>query len=413
MSIFELLFERAFTDLGVQTFLSNVFLLSPSLLKSYCQVCSKWNTFIQENIWNNVKHKRYLQKILNKNLLSNPVQELSLKLDIDLVKGVHDCVNVVCDDDLALVDVSNLDAANLLVVNLHNFNKKFLNLGGFDATRGERLLCDLGGTFFCTAFSHRHKIEFWNKDGSLEKEFLIDENLSYIRKIIIFGNTIYVISKFKIFIIKNADFDISRLAVLDLHNELGTTRTVFCEGSNGLMFYTAHDHCVKTWNLDEDDKKAIKTLRTGLVVDMVVKNKMLITVGSLNSVGVTFWDLAEGVRLHNFLPKGFFYEVKLRNNHMLLKGNLVVRTLIDIDKPSLQYNEESFNAEADKYDVSSTFEHEHVDISPTKVVSLDFDSGSLIFRDYWNYNLDLDVSDIKSNGKNKVMKFFSKLKLRS
>ena len=48
-----------------------------------------------------------------------------------------------------------------------------------------------------------------------------------------------------------------------------------------------------------------------------------------------------------------------------------------------------------------------------RILDSDFDSGSLIFRDYWNYNLDLDVSDIKSNGKNKVMKFFSKLKLRS
>ena len=87
---------------------------------------------------------------------------------------------------------------------------------------------------------------------------------------------------------------------------------------------------------------------------------------------------------------------------MILKGNLVVRSLIDFSKPSLEYN-----------DASSTFEHEHVDISPTKAVLLDFDSGSLIFRDYWNYNPNLEVSDKKSKGKNKVMKFLSKLKVKS
>jgi len=296
-----------------------------------------------------------------------------------------------------------LDAANLLVINLHNFDKKFINLGGFDTTKGERLISDLGNTFFCTAFSHRNKIDLWNKAGSLEKDFIVDEHLNYMRKINIFGNHIYVISKFKIFIFKNLDFDIVRIAVLDLQNELGTTRTVFSEGNNnGLMFFTAHDHCVKTWNLEEDDQKAIKTLRTGLVVDMVVVGNILITVGSLNSVGVTFWDLEEGVRLQNLMPKGFFYEVKLRNNHMILKGNLVIRSLIDMSQPSLEYN-----------DASSTIDHEHVDISPTKAVLLDFDSGTLIFRDYWNYNPSLEVSDKKSKEKNKVMKFLSKLKRKS
>ena len=54
----------------VHAFLSNVFLQTPSLLKAHCQVCSKWNTFIQENILSNVKHKRYLHNILNNKLKS-------------------------------------------------------------------------------------------------------------------------------------------------------------------------------------------------------------------------------------------------------------------------------------------------------------------------------------------------------
>ena len=230
MSIFNDLFGRAAHDLGVATFLKEVFIHIPSCLKTNQLVCKEWNEFIQNNIWGDQKTRNYFQThVLEKRQKCGQFNETVVEnVGIGIVKGVNDCVQLKCDDDLAIIDVSNIDAAELLLVDLHSHQRNVLKLGGFDVTKGEQLLYDIGHDFFVTSFSHRNKLLLWTKDGKLsgESEVTSDE-LTYMRTVRVFRDQIFVLSRSKIFVLqKNVDFQITPFASLSCLESLGTVRSV-------------------------------------------------------------------------------------------------------------------------------------------------------------------------------------------
>ena len=135
-SVFNDLFERSTRDQGIEDFLVNVFLNSPGELKRYKLVCKQWKQFIDDNLWRNCRIRNNFRDILRNNLLSTPTYQYELKLDLNIVKGINDCFDLKCNDNIVLLDVSNIDSAELFLVNLHKHTKKLLKLGGFDETRG-------------------------------------------------------------------------------------------------------------------------------------------------------------------------------------------------------------------------------------------------------------------------------------
>lgn len=379
MSIFNSLFSRSKFDLGIVSFLRDMFLKYPQYLKMHRCVCREWNHFIVTNIWSDCRIYKDLKTLLNQNLVSLPVEERHLHVDISIVKGVHNTINLVCDNDVALIDVSNIDAAELLLIQFHGSNTetKLMKLGGFDFSRGEQLLYDVGPKCFCTVFSHRSEVVLWDKIGKIRDRLCVDNNLQYTRTIKIFQHLIFLLSKNKIFILKidESSFSLSHAWKISCNENLGTVRSVACDMFQRLLFVTAHDRCVLCWDQETDSSNPVNVMHTGLVVEMVKRDNILITVGSLQNLGVTFWDLTSKAKIKTFLRDFVFYHVKLKGNHLLVKGNCKLRGIVMFDNVEFDY----FGLEGDP-----EAEHEYCDITEDKVFRLDIPQGSLVVRDYWS-----------------------------
>ena len=114
MSVLNLLFKRSQFDLGVSSFLMKVFLLYPEYLTTYRLVCRDWNHFIKQ-IFGSESAKKCLEYKISRRLRSDPLQILAVKLSVELQERINDNLGFECDDDLAVVDVSDLDAGAILV----------------------------------------------------------------------------------------------------------------------------------------------------------------------------------------------------------------------------------------------------------------------------------------------------------
>ena len=152
-------------------------------------------------------------------------------------------------------------------------------------------------------------------------------------------------------------------------------RSVACDMFQRPLFVSAHDHCVLCWDQETDSSNPVNVMNTGLVVEMVKRDNILITVGSLQNLGVTFWDLTSKSKIKTFLKDLVFYHVKLKGNHLLVKGNCKLRGIVKFDNVEFDYFDLEGNPEA---------EHEYYDITEDKVFRLDIPQGSLVVRDYWS-----------------------------
>ena len=394
MSIFNDLFGRATHDLGVANFLKEVFIHIPSCLKTNQLVCKEWNEFIQNNIWGDQKTRNYFQThVLEKRQKSGQLKETVIEnVGIGIVKGVNDSVQLKCDDDLALIDVSNIDAAELLLVDLHSHQRNVLKLGGFDVTKGEQLLYDIGHDFFVTAFSHRNNLLVWTKDGKLsgENEVTPDE-LTYMRTVRVFRDQIFVLSRSNIFVLhKNDDFKITPFASLSCLETLGTVRSVVSYKTES-QFLTGHDREVLVWDLDQDPSSPLRSIQTDLAVDIARRDNVLITVGSLHVPGVHLWNIETGERITTvkcdeetraYWSKGIFFKLRLKGNHILVQGNYLY---------GIYAKNHHFHGVLNVNDYSLTLcmalwdcGIEHCDISMSKAFFLDTEKCELIVNDYWN-----------------------------
>ena len=62
--------------------------------------------------------------------------EKVVHLAMEVKKDLHDLVKVISDDEVALIDVSTIDEAQMILVNLYHSQTKFMKLGGFDGSKG-------------------------------------------------------------------------------------------------------------------------------------------------------------------------------------------------------------------------------------------------------------------------------------
>ena len=391
MSIFNDLFVRAAHDPGVATFLKEVFIRIPLSLKTNQLVCREWRDFIQNNLWDDQNTRNYFQThVLEKRQRCGQFKETTIDLNVNIVKGINDCVQVKCDDDLALIDVSNIDAAELLLVDLHSHNRNVLKLGGFDLTKGEQLLYDIGQDFFVTAFSHRNKLLFWSKDGKLAGESEVtSDHLTYMRTVRVFREQIFVLSRSNIYVLhKNADCQITHFASVTCPESLGTVRSVV-DYKSETQFLSGLDREVLVWDLDQDCSSAIRSIETDLVVDIARKDNVLITVGSLQVPGMHLWNIETGARIklvncnqetHTYLSRGIFFKLKLKGNHILVQGNYLYGMQSKNHYLHGVLNIKDYNLTLCKDDHGV----EHCDISQSKSFFMDTEKCILIVNDYWS-----------------------------
>ena len=380
MSLFQLLIKRSQYDLGVSSFIERVFLYHPEYLKTYRLVCKEWNSFIIQ-IFCSENGKKSLASQISSRLRSDPLQILAVKLNVELQDRINDNPFFECDDDLALIDVSDLDAGAVLVVDLNILEQKCIFLGGFDFNAGETVKYAIGRQYFCTAFSHDNKITLWDKLTFLKHETgIFSVDCKYIRCIKIFQDLVFIVGRSHVYIIGQKDLSIVSVDTLDIPDWFGSTRTVVYDGKSSI--YTAHDRFVQIWN--KSSMMPERKIDTGLVVEMVVQNDILLTVGSCQNLGLQFWNVVTAQKLRTFYPEQSFYSIKLGHDQILLKGNSASTVFVDFAKREISDIGRSDSEDDDPYYFP--------DISRTKALFLDVSRQTLLIKHYWQVLTDISYT---------------------
>lgn len=380
MSLLSLLFKRSRSDPGVSSFLGQVFLYTPQYINSYKLVCKEWNNFIRYQLLSSGNRKRYLASQLSKNLRSDPIQILAVKLNVDLQERINDNISMDCDDELAVIDVSDLDAGAVVVIDLNILEQKFISLGGFDFNNGETVKYAVGPQYFCTAFSHDNRITLWDKEKLLRHEsHIFSGDCKYIRCIKIFKDLLFIVGRNTVYILRQQDLFIESIDSVDIPECFGSTRSVVFDGRSS--FLTAHDRFVQIWTMNPTMSE--RKLNTGLVVEMVLRDDILLTVGSCQSLGLQFWSVATGEKLKTFYPEQSFYSIKLARDQLLLRGNSAVTVFVNFVEKEISEPERSNCEEDDPYYLP--------DVSPTKAFFLDVSRETLLVKHYWQFLTDISL----------------------
>ena len=380
MNLLNHLLERSNHDLGIVTFMRNVFLINYRELKNYQLVCRTWRLFISDHVWRHSATRQYLRRRLKENILNSSYHLREVKLDLNVCEGRNDCFSLKSSDDVVLLDVSDIDSAELCLVNLHNLSKKLIKLGGFDVTGGEQLISEIGGSCFYTAFSHRHNLLIWDHDGILKNEFSIQNEGSDIRirsmKSYKRNKLLFILCLERVILLKHDEDDqLSVMRMLNFNLNEGTVRAVIQRhGWSDDNILSAHDHVVNVWDVSQQTSP-LATLTTGFVKDMIVKNDVLVTVGSLQKLGLHFWDVKTGSLLKTLFSNFIFFEILEWQDHVLVKGNNTLKGLIDFDKQKIISDFHS----RDQY----LRPHENMVITTTKEISFDISSDCLIVKDFF------------------------------
>ena len=310
MSILTLLLDRSCSDPGVNSFLEKIFLLAPEYLQTYRLVCKDWNTFIRDQI---LRRKNNFASRLLRNLQRPPLQILAVKLNVDFQERINDNLFMTCDNDLAIIDVSDLDSGAVLVINLNILEQRLISLGGFDFNNGETVKYSIGPRHFCTAFSHDNKITLWDKDGLLShKTVVFSSDCKYIRTIKMVQDLVFIVGRRTVYVLHTLDLSVLLESVhtLDIPDWFGSTRSVVSDGQTTIL--TAHDRFVQVWTINPT--LLGRKLNTGLVVEMALQQDILFTVGSCHSLGLQVWRLSTSEKLKTFYPEQSFYDIKLAHN---------------------------------------------------------------------------------------------------
>ena len=376
ISIMTLLLERSCCDPGVDSFLQRVFLFTPQYLKSYRLVCKEWNKFISQIL----SRKNCFAAQLSKNLQRPPLQILAVKLNVNFQERINDNLFMQCDNDLAIIDVSDLDSGAVLVIDLNLLEQKLISLGGFDFNNGEAVKFAIGARYFCTAFSHDNKVTLWDKhDLCSHKTVIFSSDCKYIRTIKMVQDLVFIVGRRTVYVLHTLDLSVLLESVhtLDTPDWFGSTRSVVSDGQTTIL--TAHDRFVQVWSMNPISLE--RKVNTGLVVEMALHKDILLTVGSCQSLGLQMWRLSTSEKLKTFYPDQSFYDIKLAHNKILLRGNSVTSVFVDFLKTEILPNERAESEEDDPYYVS--------DISGTKAFFLDVSRQSLLIKHYWQIITDI------------------------
>ena len=377
MSLLNLLFKRSQFDLGVSSFLRKVFLLYPEYLQTYRLVCRDWNHFIKQ-IFGSESAKKFLEYKISRRLRSDPLQILAVKLSVELQERINDNLGFECDDDLAVVDVSDLDAGAILVVDLNLLEQKLISLGGFDFNNGETVKYAIGPGYFCTAFSHDNKITFWDKKKFLRHETgIFSVECKYIRCIKIWQDLVFIVGRTNVYMICQKDLLIESVENFTIPDMFGSTRSVLYDGKSCML--TAHDRFVQIW--DKNSGVPERRIETGLVVEMVSQDDILVTVGSCQTLGLRFWNIRTASLLRIFYPDQSFYNIKLAQDQILLRGNSVSTVFVNFGSVEISDKERRNPEDDDPYYLT--------DISPSKAFFLDISRQTLLIKHYWQVLTDI------------------------
>ena len=387
MSLMELLFKRSQFDPGVNSFLGKVLIKNPEYLNTFKLVCKEWNSFIKEQILSTVHGRKYLTSQISRSLRSDPLQILAVKINVDLQERVNDNISLDCDDDLAIIDVSDLDSGAVVVIDLNLLEQKLISLGGFDFNNGESVIYAVGPQYFCTAFSHDNRITLWDKRTLLRHQSgIFSVDCKYIRCIKIFQDFILIVGRSTVYVLYQKDLLIESVNTIDIPAEFGSTRSVVYDGNNSIL--TAHDRFIQLWTMNPVLTE--RRLNTGLVVEMALRGDILLTVGSCQNLGLQFWSVHTGQKLKIFFPEQSFYSIKLANDQLLLRGSSSTTVFANFAENEISERERSNCEDDDPYYIS--------DISETKAFFLDVSRQTLLIKHYWQV-----MSDISHISKSELL----------
>ena len=391
MSLLNLLFSRADHDQAVELFLSEVFLHAPFQLKSFRLVSKEWNNFIKLKIWRNKRTKRSLFQILFKSLKSQkPVKRIDIHDNFSLLQkfvSKPPCIQrILCDDEILLLSEEEADVKRLHMFSLVTSKQhECLELDKEDNSVNE-IRFSIGPSYFCTILTRDKWLHVWTKSGTLVDSIIIGKDLGYLRLLKAVRSMIFVVEVdrcndiSRVFISKYSEQSLKLEKAIIAYEILDITRAIESNGQDD--FYTAHQHVVKVWQIGKNH--VIKTLHTGLVVDMVFNNGYLVTIGSAQNLGVHIWDIESGgelksLSLSDSLMRTSFERITLGVNQILLDGYRQFLLLFNSDKNEFTHQELGAHVCHSMLAMGKT---KFVTIFPTNLT--DKANPAMTICDYWN-----------------------------
>jgi len=321
------LLQRSCRDLAVEAFMTRVFLSIPKYLKACSLVCSEWKEFIQRNVWGLHSSRKYLENKLMRNWeLGVPIQQYELESNLPL-----DIRTLACDDEILLVGGADKVAVfSLLPPHL----VATLELG--DETGGEEeIKFAVTNNFLVTVQTVTRKLQVWTKECSLQDSVDIWD-LS-VRAVTADGDTVILVgsaaggwmfgSRGVVLVYRMEGHTLKHRYTMTMEHGLGTTRAVGCQEDTGVLV-TGHDQLSIVWDLQTGEQR--RNIHTGLVVQLVLKDKVLVTVGSLQNLGVKLWCITTGSLLAEHNPTAYYESLVLGRGQIFARGLECDRIIVDL-----------------------------------------------------------------------------------
>jgi len=391
MSLLNLLFSRSAHDQAVELFLREVFLHVSSHMKTLRLVSKEWNDFIRLKIWENKRVKHVLLNILLKSLKSQtPARTINMFEKISWVTNFPPSIpRILCDDEILILSEEETDVKRIHLFSLVTLNEcESLELDKENYSVNE-IRFSIAPSYFCTILTCDKWLRVWSKSGTLIDSIIIGQNLGYLRLLKAVRSMIFVVEvdrskdNSRVFIFKFSEESLNLTKTNNSFLEHEIPRITRAIESNGQdVFYTAHENFVDMWEIDK--QYPIKTLHTGLVVDMVLNERYLVTIGSAQNPGVHIWDVGSGAELKTLslsdtLMSTSFERITLGVNQILLDGYRRFLLLYNSDKSEFAHIELGAQSCQSMLAMGKT---KFVTFFPTNLT--DKDKPTLTISDYWN-----------------------------
>ena len=330
MSLMQDLMTRALTDLGVESFLENVFLMLSGELKQCRLVCREWDSFIM-SLWGRRKGKM-LTKLNYNWSLGKPCSESEIVFE----GGGGKVVRMVADDQILVVimDSNKISVISCAVLEIVAIIRDFEHRDGYTVFDLEVVLdqsCILVSGH--DPSTNEVMIELFNKEGqTVLCEKIIQEEVFWASKVSFSGMMLVILIRSRVLVYKVEDVteyedDVARkhlVLMYKIKKISGVVTVVKVVGDNFITGDVGGK--IKVWDLERGEK--LRTLKTKYAIqDLAVYGEYLVTVGGINGgMGVTFWDYYALVKVKTFYDEfqnpedSSFSRVVVRGNMLLLDG---------------------------------------------------------------------------------------------
>ena len=344
MSLLTRLFSRSHHDQAVELFLQEMLLHLPHELKSFRLVSTEWNNFIKLKIWGNKRAKKYLLKRLFKSWISEePVKKVKISEELPWNNDFIYIKEIACDDEILLLIGEQKGMKRVYVFDLVNLKQNCSALLELETQRNSenQIRVCIGPSYFGTILTEDKWLNAWTKSGSLIDKIIIDEEPKYLRLIKAVRSMIFVVESKqsmdnRVILFKLEEGKLVKLNSVMVDVKFGLTRTIESDGQH--MFYTGHDKVVQVWEVGKETPT--KVFSTGFVVDMVLKDNYLFTVGSTQNAGVHIWDTETGTKLESlYYLETYFDKITLGVNQILLEGFRSFLLVIDFGDVLKKYHQ--------------------------------------------------------------------------